>query len=138
EIDGNFYLWVEPGGQIKFSHNRVRGPEFEPQYFRIEKVSCPDIVDIKGRQILLPAMRPSTQQDAEERDKAEANLDLLLLRAMIANPDARQAEWGNAIGRAKSSVNAKLQNVKKLKLVEVGLGKWRVTPKGVKEAGELK
>jgi hypothetical protein len=138
EIDGNFYLWVEPGGQIKFSHNRVRGPEFEPQYFRIEKVSCPDIVDIKGRQILLPAMRPSTQQDAEERDKVEANLDLSLLRAMIANPEGTQAEWGIAIGRAKGRVNAKLQNLKKLKLVEEGLGKWRVTSKGLKEAGECR
>ena len=133
EIDGNFYLWAEPGGQIKLSHNRVRGPEFEPQYFRIEKVSCPDIVDIKGRQILLPAMRPSTQQDAEERDKDEANTDLALLRAMIANPDATHAEWGQAIGRDRSRVSRKLQKLKNLKLAEEGLGKWRITPKGMKE-----
>jgi hypothetical protein len=79
-------------------------------------------------------MKPSTQQDAEERDKAEANLDLLLLRAMIDNPNGTQAEWGNAIGRAKGRVNAKLQKLKKLKLVEEGLGKWQLTPKGTKEA----
>jgi hypothetical protein len=81
-------------------------------------------------------MRPVSREAAEQRDKDETNLDLALLRAMIAEPDATQMEWGQAIRRAKSSVNAKLQKLKKLKFVDEGLGKWRVTPKGMKEAGD--
>jgi DNA-binding IclR family transcriptional regulator len=54
---------------------------------------------------------------------------------MIAEPEATCAEWGKAIGRDKSRVSRKLQKLKKLKLVEEGLGKWRVTPRGMKEAG---
>jgi hypothetical protein len=101
EIDGNLTLWKE--AQIKLSHNRLRGPEFEPKYFRIELLSCPDIVDKQSRQILLPVMRPVAETDAAERQKNDGNLDLALIRAMAANPDGTQLEWASAIGlRSKS------------------------------------
>jgi hypothetical protein len=108
EIDGNLTLWKET--QIKLYHNRLRGPEFEPKYFRIELLSCPDIVDKQNRQILLPVMRTITEIDAAEREKNDGNLDLALLRAMAANPDATQLEWALAIGiRSKGSISKKLQ-----------------------------
>ena len=44
EFDGNFTLWNE-GGVIELSHNKVRGPEFAPIHFRIDKLSSPDILD---------------------------------------------------------------------------------------------
>src|ERR1700730_1106681 len=136
EIDGNLTLWKE--AQIKLYHNRLRGPEFEPKYFRIEMLSCPDIVDKQGRQILLPVMRPITDIDAAEREKNDGNLDLALLRAIAANPEGTQLEWALAVGiRSKSAVNAKLQKLKTIKLVEERLGgKWRLTPKGQKEAAQ--
>jgi AAA domain len=134
EIDGNLTLWKE--AQIKLYHNRLRGPEFEPKYFRIEMLSCPDIVDKQGRQILLPVMRPITEIDAAEREKKEGNLDLALLRVMAANQDGTQLEWALAIGiRSKGTINKKLQKLKTLKLVEERVGgKWRLTPKGQREA----
>jgi AAA domain len=136
EIDGNLTLWKE--AQIKLYHNRLRGPEFEPNYFRIEMLSCPDIVDKQGRQILLPVMRPITEMDAAEREKNEGNLGLALLRAMAANPDGTQLEWTLAIGiRSKGTINKKLQKLKTMKFVEETLGrKWRLTPKGQKEAAQ--
>jgi AAA domain len=111
EIDGNLTLWKETS--IKFHWNRVRGPEFEPRFFKIEKLSCPDILDKQGRQILLPVMRPIAEMDAAEREKNEGNLDLALLRAMAANPDGTQLEWAFAIGiRSKGTINKKLQKLK--------------------------
>jgi hypothetical protein len=68
EIDGNLTLWKE--ASIKFHWNRVRGPEFEPRFFRTEKLSCPDILDKQGRQILLPVMRPSTEWTPRNARKA--------------------------------------------------------------------
>jgi hypothetical protein len=116
----------------------LRGPEFEPKYFRIEMLSCHDIVDKQGGQILLPVMRPITETDAAEREKNEGNLDLALLRAMAASPDATQLEWAFAIGiRAKSAVNARIQKLKGKKLIEGTLaGQRRLTPKGQKEAAQ--
>jgi predicted transcriptional regulator len=73
--------------------------------------------------------------DAAEREKNEGNLDLALLRAMAANPDGTQLEWAFAIGIRSKGISKKLQKLKTMKLVEERLGgKWRLTPKGQKEA----
>jgi hypothetical protein len=130
-------LWR--AAQIKLHHtDKLRGPTFEPRYFRIEHLSCPDILDTKGRQIALPVMRPSTEADASEREKNDGNLDLALLRAMEANPDATQLEWAFAVGiKSKGSISKKLQKLKTMKFVEERLGgKWRLTPKGQNEAAQ--
>ena len=132
EIDGNLTLWKET--QIKLYHNQLRGPEFEPRYFRIEKLSCPDILDNKGRQILLPVMRPCTETDAEERQTQEANAELALLKAMVEDERGTQREWAAKIGKGKSSVGFLLKRLQKSKYVSESFGKWRVTPKGIKEA----
>ena len=128
EIDGNLTLWKE--AQIKLCHNRLRGPEFEPRFFRIEKLSCPDIVDKQGRQILLPVMRPSTEADAETREKSNADASRALLAAMIADPAGTQADWGVAINQSKGRVNGHLQRLEKERLVANRLGIWAVTKKG--------
>lgn len=133
ELDGNFTLWAE-NGQIKLGWNKVRGPEFEPRYFQIKQISSPEILDNKGRQILLPICLPVSPQSVEEKQNTEANLDRALLAAMLAAPEASQAEWGMAIGRSKANVNNRLQRLGTIKLTEATLGKWRLTPKGVKEA----
>jgi hypothetical protein len=70
-------LWKE--GTIKLHHNRLRGPEFEPRFFRIEQLSCPAIVDKSGRQILLPVLRPTTVMDVEELAAVENKNDIALL-----------------------------------------------------------
>ncbi|HXN88835.1 MAG TPA: AAA family ATPase [Methylocella sp.] len=128
EIDGNLTLWKE--ASIKFHWNRVRGPEFEPRFFRIEKFSCPDIVDKQGRQILLPVMRPSTEADAETREKSNADASRALLAAMIADPTGTQADWGVAINQSKGRVNGHLQRLGKERLVVKRLNKWSITKKG--------
>ena len=51
---------------------------------------------------------------------------------MLAEPGATQQQWADAIGRAKSKVNARLQRLKGEKLVDVALGRWTVTTKGRK------
>jgi DNA-binding transcriptional ArsR family regulator len=131
EIDGNLTLWKE--AQIKLYHNRQRGPEFEPRFFRIEKLSCPNIADKQGRQILLPVMRPTTAADVEDRKTQEGNIELAMLRAMIENEKGSQRDWATVIGKPQSSVERLLARLEKRKLVEQPFkGKWRITAKGTK------
>jgi hypothetical protein len=136
EVDGNLTLWKQPATGFVSLHwqGKLRGIDFEPVLFRFEEASSPDLLDAKGRQFMLPTMRTVSRDAAEQRDKAEANLDITLLRAMAADPEATQAEWGKVIGRTKGPTNTKLQKLRKLKFVEEGLsGKWRLTAKGQKE-----
>jgi hypothetical protein len=138
EVDGNLTLWKNPAtGFVRlYWLGKLRGLDFEAAMFRFEEASSPDLLDVKGRQFLLPTMRRVSADAAEQRDYAEADIDIALLRAMAADPDASQAEWALSINRAKSSVNARLQKLKRGKYVGQELGcKWRLTPKGIQEAG---
>jgi hypothetical protein len=130
QVDGNLTLWKS--SQIKLHHtDKLRGPAFDPKYFRIEKFSSPDILDTKGSQILLPVMVPCTEMDAEERTTQDGNLQLALLRAMIENPDGTQREWAMRIGKNNVSAIARLlQKLSKGKYVIESLGKWKATKKG--------
>lgn len=127
EIDGNLTIWK--GDTIKLSQNRVRGPEFEPRSYRIEKLSCEHIVDDKGRQILLPVMRPITALDAQEREIVENQNDIALLRTLQATPEAQQRDLAHVIGISLGGINKKIQRLKTDKLIEKGLNGYRITAK---------
>jgi len=135
EIDGNLTLWNN--GQIKLHWNRVRGPQFEPKYFRIEKLSCPDILDNKGRQIELPVLRPCTEMDVEERTAREGNAELALLKAMIEDKRGTQRDWAAKLGRGVSTVAFLLKRLEKERLARKVLDRWQVTPAGRKTIEEL-
>jgi hypothetical protein len=134
EVDGNLTIWVEAPYQLKFHWNRVRGPEFEPRYFRIEKLSCPEIVDKQGRQILMPVLWPTTAQAVEEREAVASKTDIALLRALLANPGASQRELAQAIGLSSvSSVNKKIQKLLKSKMLELSLNGLVVAERAKKQ-----
>lgn len=130
EIDGNLTLWKE--AQIRLHHNRLRGPEFEPRYFRIEMSSCPDIVDKQGYQILLPVLRPTTDADVEERATVQTKTDLKLLKAMMEAPEGKQRDWAQAIGMSLGTVNARLSVFIRQKLVDKILDRHFLTEKAKK------
>jgi hypothetical protein len=136
EVDGNLTLWKNPATGFAALHwqGKLRGLDFEPINFRFEIICSPDLLDAKGRQFLLPVMRTCDAQTTEQRERIEADLDIALLKAMIAEPEGTQDDWGKVIGRTKSRVNDRLHKLKTHKFVEHELGKWRVTSKGRKEA----
>jgi hypothetical protein len=120
------------GGLVRLHwHGKLRGLEFAPLPFRIETACSPDVLDVKGREVALPVMLPSTDQSAEDREKAEHDVSRKLLRAMIERPDAGQRAWATAIGaKSHSTVNKRLHALKRGKLVKETLGNWSVTPEG--------
>jgi hypothetical protein len=131
EFDGNLTLWTD-GGVIELHHNKVRGPEFAPIHFRIEKIGSPEILDNKGRQPQLPVLRRMAEQSVDERAKADNDIARALLKQLRDNPSGTQKEWAAAIGRAPSLINGKLQKLRRDALVESTLGSWSLTPKGKK------
>jgi uncharacterized membrane protein len=135
EVDGNLTLWKEAA--IKLHHNRLRGPEFEPHYFRIEKLSCPEIVDKSGREILLPVLRPATAIDVEERAAAENKNDIALLRALLANPGASQRELADATGIPKSTVDRTIKKLERAKMLELGLNGLVVSERAKKQLNSI-
>jgi AAA domain len=115
EADGGLTLWKGPSTGIVTLHwqGKLRGPDFEPKTFRFEGISCPDIIDAKGKQFEIPVMRACDASMAEAREKTNADTSRALLQAMIAEPGGTQADWSLAIQRSKSVVNAHLQKLKR-------------------------
>ena len=134
EFDGNLTLWQNPETRSVSMHwqGKLRGLDFTPVPFRFEVTGSPDILDVKGRQVQLPTLMPSTPADVEARADERDKTNIALLRAMLAEPDGTQTVWANLIGRSKSTVNGHLQALKKEKLVDEFFGKWIVSGKGKK------
>jgi hypothetical protein len=133
EVDGNLTLWKsgEPAQTKLHWQGKLRGLEFQPLNFRFETTGCPDVLDVKGRQIELPTMLPATQQSAEERENAEHDAGRALLRALMEEPGASQSALAAATGcKSKGTIQRRLQKLKRDKLVKEALGKWTVTPAG--------
>ena len=137
EVDGNLTLWrkAETGASILHWQGKLRGLEFNPIAYRVEVTGCPEVLDTKDRQVQLPYFVPVKESvtDMEARAKADSDTGLALLRVMMAQPTSTQREWAAAINRSLSNVGSRLQRLAKEKLAECINGRWRITPKGVKE-----
>ncbi len=112
---------------------KLRGIEFAPTLYKIETTGSPDVLDSKGRQVVLPYLMQSTAETDEARASVDVDTSVALLRAMLAMPKGTQQQWAADIGKSKALVGKKLPHLKHEKLVDQVLGRWSVTPKGEKE-----
>jgi hypothetical protein len=138
EFDGNLTLWNE-GGTIELHHNKVRGPEFAPIHFRIDRLGSPEILDNKGRQPQLPVLYRMSEAAAEQRGETDQEKktkeDGDLLAAMARAPGASIRELALATRLDRSKVERALNRLslsKHGKLVANILGKWALTKAGQK------
>lgn len=130
EVDGNLTL-AKAGGLTKLHwQGKLRGLEFTPALFDFDNLSCPDVLDAKGRQVELPVLRPASEEDAERREQAGINSDVELLRAMITEPHGTIRSWAAASKLSKSAVDRALPRLAKEKLTKNTLGKWEITKAG--------
>ena len=61
EVDGNLTLCKKSTGLTTLHwQGKLRGVEFEPALFRIEMAHSPEVIDIKGRLVELPVLKPAT------------------------------------------------------------------------------
>lgn len=141
EVDGNLALAMQPGGLIELGwQGKFRGYHFEPQLFRIEKLCSPNIVDVEGRQIDVPIMFPATAADAEAREKAIANREVRLLKAIADNPGATMTELAAKADIPRGSLARAVARLAKEspKLIQEKLGKWTATKAGKDALEEAK
>lgn len=133
EVDANLTLWRGDTGLVTLHwQEKIRGLPFKPLLFRIELLDCEDVLDSKGHRVRLPVMFPAGETALTDREQEQENTDILLLRAMLDNPQATVDELGKLIGRAKSSVSSRLNRLSRQKLVEKSLKRWCLTSKGAK------
>ena len=138
EVDGNVTLAMQPSGLIELSwQGKLRGLHFEPQLFRIENRSNPDIKDVGGKEIAVPLMFPTSAADAEARETAIAAREARLLKAIVESPGASATELATKADMPRGSLTRALARLAKErpKLIESRLGKWAATKAGKQALG---
>lgn len=137
EVDGNLTL-SKSNGLVKLHwQGKLRGLEFQPVLFRIENLSSPEVVDAKGRQVELPIMRPTNEDEAERREEAAIKTDVAILRAMIAEPVGSIRSWAAACSLPKSVVERALPKLAHKKFTQNTFGKWAITDAGRKAVAQV-
>ena len=132
EIDGNFTLALDDSGLFAFHWlGKIRGLNFDPLHFRIDKLDSPDVVTVEGIRVQMPVMFPVDEEGVEARQEAFAGRDLALLQAIEAtDPEGSIRKWATALKWSKRAVETTLDHLKRDKLVEKKLRRWRRTKAG--------
>jgi hypothetical protein len=134
EIDGNLTLRKALGGATELHwQGKLRGVEFEPLSFRFDLLASPDVKDVRGREVLLPVLRPMAEADVEQRENEAVNRAAAILTALRDQPGASLSALAAATGIPKPSVDRTLKRLATRaagNLVKKTLGKWIVTPAG--------
>ena len=133
EVDGNLTLAMQPNGLIELGwQGKFRGFHFEPQLFRIDKLSSPDIADVEGRQIMIPIMLPASIEEAASREAAIVSREMRLLEAIADNPNGSTTELAAKAEIPRGSISRTLTRLGKErpKLIQERLGKWVITKAG--------
>jgi hypothetical protein len=97
----------------------------------------PELVSaLRMRQASEPSLQPP-EAAAKAPDAENASRDVALLQAMSENPGSSMQDWANASGQNKRAVQTALERrLRKRRLVENPLGKWRLTDEGCKAVSE--
>jgi hypothetical protein len=138
EADGNLTLWKDERGLRLHFLNKLRGPNFDPRYFRIEMLCTDAIVDNKGRQIELPVCRPMSEETVEQRQAARAATNADILRSFADDPTASERDRAGHIGVSRSTLQRRIRKLAAKKFLEEGAdGQYRLAKKGREEISHI-
>ena len=139
EFDGNFTLWPnKQTGIIKFHwFFKLRASPFEPMFFKIKTIQCPDVLDDEGRQCELPIMMPIEEDEEENRKEKTIRRQKKVLVELL-NPTASIGGIAEKLDIPKSSVQTTYKQLAKLGLIEEVLDGWVLSKKGKTEANRIK
>jgi hypothetical protein len=113
EVDGNFTLRADEDGLYLFHWlGKIRGLNFDPIHFKIEKLDSPDVITVEDARVQIPVMFPIDEEAVEARAQAFANRDLELLKAMATDPRGSIRKWSLVLNLTKRAVEMALSRCK--------------------------
>jgi hypothetical protein len=152
EMDGNLSLWAEGERETTelYWAGKLRGPSFDPITFALEKGTCPDLVDAKGR--LVPSVWAylADQRRAERAASRQRDDEDAVLLVMLTAPDHSLSAWAESLGwisvtgepqkmkPQKMRVHRALERLKSERMTSQDRGRWVLTTRGKREAERLR
>jgi hypothetical protein len=131
EVDSNFTLRADEDGLYRFHWlGKIRGLNFDPIHFKIEKLDSPDVITVEGARVQIPVMFPIDEEAVEAREQAFAYRDLELLKALAADPAGSIRKWALVLNLTKRAVEMALKRITGDRLVVVKAKRWTLTKDG--------
>lgn len=131
EVDGNLTLWNDGGIMSLHWQVKLRGAEFEPLSFELQRYETERLKDAKGR--LMPTILAKPMLTMRAMDVAQENMsneDKLLL-SIADNPALSQLERGARIGlKYKTQVRRVIDRLLDQKLIRKFRTNWELTKDG--------
>jgi hypothetical protein len=136
ELDANMTIWKNADDTLELHWQRkLRGNDFMPKLFKLEKHEAPTVRDDKDRPVPLPVVRPMTASDRARRDFEAIDFPDALLVAMFNNPGGPTSDWAGGLECDRSKVSRTLRHtLDKLGLAKRINGHWALTPSGRQKA----
>jgi hypothetical protein len=134
ELDGNLTLWADGSGAATLSHNKVRGPTFEPLVLAVEAVEIAAYSYADGRHPTAGLLRPVSSEAVDALEQAADDDDDAVLRELYRHPKASLRGIAEGLGfKGHARVQRALKRLKEDKLVRSYRRRWQITAAGEKE-----
>jgi len=144
EVDGNLRLWSEDFQTTELHWcGKLRGPDFEPESFRMQPYTCAALTNDNGSYPSVIAV-PMTQGDIEQASKRIRSDEDALLDMMLNWPTGsirtwcESLDWVTETGKPhKSKASRALAKLQRDHLVKKERDRWVLTKTGRKEAQDV-
>jgi hypothetical protein len=142
EMDGNLTCWSENLGESTSLHweGKIRGPDFPAVTFRLKNVDT-GFLDKRERPVMTVVAEPIDDFEAANSAAQDVAEKIAVLRSVQKNPGWSMREIAGALGWISDKGAAQHQKVQRAveamakersPLLRKSLGKWSLTPAGVK------
>ncbi|MEJ0096311.1 MAG: bifunctional DNA primase/polymerase [Methylocella sp.] len=135
EVDGNLTLsaTADKKGSILHWQGKLREPDFEPIHYVVDQESRDQLLDGKGRALVLPIMRFATDKEVKAEAANALNAKQRILVALAAGPQLTAAAIARVAGLPGRSTSRYVNELLTMKLLGNGLAGIELTPKGAKQ-----
>lgn len=131
EVDGNLTLWNDGGIVTLHWQVKLRGPEFDPLAFELQRYETELLKDAKGR--LIPTILAKPMLTMRAMDVAQENLSIenKMLLSIESHPELSHRERAIQIGGCHhSKVQRVIDRLAKQKLIRRFRTNWELTKDG--------
>jgi hypothetical protein len=137
EVDGNLAIWKAGAIATLQAQGKFRGADFASAHFKFDPHGSPDILDARGRQVMVPVCVPTTEEAVEERAAGVGQRNVTVLKGLHENPEMPQRTLFAELQLSKGAFGRAIEELAKDRFIDKGAnGRWRLSKKGLREIGE--
>lgn len=137
EVDGNLTLWNDDGLLSMHWQVKHRGPDFEPLKMELEKYTCAELMDRKGREMPTILAKPVLSLRAAQIARDTLAIEDQLLLSIHDDGALTARERCDALRISTGRYSRIIDGLAKTKLIRKFRRRWELTKDGERAVNEI-